>query len=205
MELELLSGRFSSSSASASLQASSFYSGGDSTWDYFPCPFCYVEVEIPVLCTHLQEEHCFDTKNAVCPVCADNLGKDMTAHFTLQHSPMLKRRRPQRNSLWADGQAPVERDAHELGSFRGAPSSAHRRGNAAAHAAPDPLLLSFVSYPDIIHDQEASSGVAASDDASTSHEKSLKPTMANKSLEHDLEEMNQRAEFFQQMLLSTIF
>lgn len=32
---------------------------------WFPCPFCYVEIEIQKLCSHLQEEHCFDLKNAV--------------------------------------------------------------------------------------------------------------------------------------------
>uniref|UniRef100_M1BJG5 Protein DEHYDRATION-INDUCED 19 homolog 6 n=1 Tax=Solanum tuberosum TaxID=4113 RepID=M1BJG5_SOLTU len=32
---------------------------------WFPCPFCYVEIEVQMLCNHLQEEHCFDFKNAV--------------------------------------------------------------------------------------------------------------------------------------------
>lgn len=32
---------------------------------WFPCPFCYGEIEVPMLCSHLQEEHCFDLKNAV--------------------------------------------------------------------------------------------------------------------------------------------
>lgn len=31
----------------------------------FPCPFCYVDIELSVLCSHLQEDHCFDLKNAV--------------------------------------------------------------------------------------------------------------------------------------------
>lgn len=39
--------------------------GDDDVRAWFPCPFCYVEIEIPVLCGHLQEEHCFDLKNAV--------------------------------------------------------------------------------------------------------------------------------------------
>lgn len=32
---------------------------------WFPCPFCYVEIEVQMLCNHLQEEHCFDFRNAV--------------------------------------------------------------------------------------------------------------------------------------------
>lgn len=32
----------------------------------FPCPFCYLEIEVHMICSHLQEEHCFEMKNAVC-------------------------------------------------------------------------------------------------------------------------------------------
>lgn len=39
--------------------------GEDDSRAYFPCPFCYVEIELHALCSHLQEEHCFDLKNAV--------------------------------------------------------------------------------------------------------------------------------------------
>lgn len=31
-----------------------------------PCPFCYLEIEVHMICSHLQEEHCFEMKNAVC-------------------------------------------------------------------------------------------------------------------------------------------
>ncbi|KAL6636463.1 hypothetical protein ACP70R_024035 [Stipagrostis hirtigluma subsp. patula] len=64
--------------------------GHDEWWEYFPCPFCYTEVEVPFLCDHLQVEHCFDMKNAVCPICADCLGSDTAAHFRIQHSHLLK-------------------------------------------------------------------------------------------------------------------
>ncbi|CAN0903246.1 Uncharacterized mitochondrial protein AtMg00310, partial [Linum grandiflorum] len=56
----------------------------------FPCPFCYVDIEVQVLCRHLQDEHCFDLKDAVCPLCAASLGKDVTGHFIAQHSSLLK-------------------------------------------------------------------------------------------------------------------
>lgn len=39
--------------------------GDDDVRAWFPCPFCYVDIEIPALSVHLQEEHCFDLKNAV--------------------------------------------------------------------------------------------------------------------------------------------
>jgi len=42
-----------------------FISEDGELWEYFPRPFCYIEVEVPFICNHLQEEHCFDTRNAV--------------------------------------------------------------------------------------------------------------------------------------------
>lgn len=122
------------------------FEGDEDARAYFPCPFCYVEIEVNLLCSHLQIEHCFDLKNAVttpstllcliadysmnlihcraqdsctiwyikekrgkcsevqvsdklnlllqkfqvCPLCAANLGKDATGHFTAQHASSLK-------------------------------------------------------------------------------------------------------------------
>lgn len=40
--------------------------GDDDAKSCFLCPFCYVDIEVPMLCNHLEEEHCFDFKNAVC-------------------------------------------------------------------------------------------------------------------------------------------
>ena len=40
--------------------------GDDDVKACFPCPFCYVDIEVQMICSHLQEEHCFDLKNAVC-------------------------------------------------------------------------------------------------------------------------------------------
>lgn len=39
--------------------------GDDDFRAFFPCPFCYVEIDVNILCKHLQNEHCFDLKNAV--------------------------------------------------------------------------------------------------------------------------------------------
>lgn len=30
-----------------------------------PCPFCYVDIQVPAVCLHEQEQHCFDFKNVV--------------------------------------------------------------------------------------------------------------------------------------------
>ncbi|KAJ8563285.1 hypothetical protein K7X08_031737 [Anisodus acutangulus] len=53
---------------------------------WFPCPFCNVEIEVPMLCSHMQDEHCFDLKNAVCPICAATLGRDPVVQFSVQHA-----------------------------------------------------------------------------------------------------------------------
>ncbi|KAL3512716.1 hypothetical protein ACH5RR_025433 [Cinchona calisaya] len=69
------------------------------------------EIEVPVLCSHLQEEHCFDFKNAVCPICAATLGKDAVGHFTMQHAHSVKRRRKfQKSGTWSNASATVGKD-----------------------------------------------------------------------------------------------
>ncbi|KAH9289775.1 hypothetical protein KI387_033892, partial [Taxus chinensis] len=35
----------------------------------FPCPYCYEEYDIASLCSHLEDEHSYEAKAAVCPVC----------------------------------------------------------------------------------------------------------------------------------------
>lgn len=32
----------------------------------FTCPFCYEDFDITLLCYHLEDEHCLETKNVVC-------------------------------------------------------------------------------------------------------------------------------------------
>lgn len=45
-----------------------FVTGEEDILEYFPCPFCYIEVEVPFLWSHLEEEHCFDFRNAASPL-----------------------------------------------------------------------------------------------------------------------------------------
>ncbi|KDO69472.1 hypothetical protein CISIN_1g027681mg [Citrus sinensis] len=105
----------------------------------FPCPFCYLEIEAHMICSHLQEEHCFEMKNAVCPLCAANLGKDAAEHFMVQHASSLKRRRKcLKSGLRNGGSAMLGK---ELSSFLGSPTIV--RGNAP-ESLPDPLLSPFL-------------------------------------------------------------
>ncbi|KAM0875021.1 hypothetical protein ACQ4PT_037058 [Festuca glaucescens] len=106
-------------------------------WEYFPCPFCYIEVEMPFICNHLQEEHCFDTRNAVCPICAENLGKDMSAHFRFQHSHLLKRRKPSRPSSSPWQAAPGKELYEEANPYM-------MNSRTCQDPKPDPLLSQFI-------------------------------------------------------------
>lgn len=166
--------------------------GDDDARAYFPCPFCYVDIEIPVLCSHLQEEHCFDLKNAVCPLCAANLGKDVIGHFTLQHAHSLKRRRKsQKSGAWTN--SPLR----ELSSFLGS------RGNSY-ESAPDPLLSPFLCSISVSDGNQQDK--CSSDNASfASDMKSTVPSTPSEGQEQDYEERQQRAIFVQQLIGSTIF
>ncbi|KAL5750611.1 hypothetical protein ACOSP7_025214 [Xanthoceras sorbifolium] len=127
MDIDFWTSRVHSAKHLSAVQASRFTSdnhlvmddseGDDDVKACFPCPFCYVDIEVQVVCSHLQEEHCFDLKNAVCPLCAGNLGKDVIGHFLVQHASSLKRRRKsQKSGLWNGGSAMLGK---ELSSFLG--------------------------------------------------------------------------------------
>uniref|UniRef100_A0A452XLH6 Di19 zinc-binding domain-containing protein n=2 Tax=Aegilops tauschii subsp. strangulata TaxID=200361 RepID=A0A452XLH6_AEGTS len=115
--------------------------GEDEWWEYFPCPFCYIEVEVPFLCDHLQEEHCFDMKNAVCPICADNLGADTAGHFREQHSQQLKMRK---SSSSRAGAAAADKEAYEEDDSYYEESSYIMGRPVADDHSPDPLLSQFI-------------------------------------------------------------
>ncbi|KAF8399791.1 hypothetical protein HHK36_015661 [Tetracentron sinense] len=177
--------------------------GDDDARACFPCPFCYMDIEVPLLCTHLQEEHCFDVKNAICPVCAENLGKDILGHFTVQHAHLVKRRRKShRSGLWTNSSAMLSKELRELSSFHGITSTNGRRNTS--DFAPDPLLSPFlcsVSLP-----AKGTQDTCSSKNASnTSDVKSTEMSTSNEAGKHDYKERRQRAEFFQQLIISTIF
>ncbi|KAJ8536518.1 hypothetical protein K7X08_034919 [Anisodus acutangulus] len=171
---------------------------------WFPCPFCYVEIEVQMLCNHLQEEHCFDFKNAVCPICAATLGKDPLGHFTIHHAQSVKRRRKyQKSGFWNNATAISAKDSHELHSFFCTNLMVGRYN--LQEPATDPLLLPFLcsmapSDPkDGLQDKSPGS-VAASPDVESS-----KLPVSDPALEEQYEEKRQRAAFVQELIASTIF
>uniref|UniRef100_A0A5B6ZKB3 Drought induced 19 protein type zinc-binding domain-containing protein n=1 Tax=Davidia involucrata TaxID=16924 RepID=A0A5B6ZKB3_DAVIN len=174
--------------------------GDDDTRAYFPCPFCYVDIEVPVLCSHLQEEHCFDFKNVVCPLCAANLGKDVIGHFTVQHAHSVKwRKKSQKSGLWTNSSAMLGKDLRQQSN------SMNGRGNVH-ETAPDPLLSPFLFNIPLSDPKSNEQDECSSDAASTTSDvQSGKSSILDEVQEEDYEERSQRAAFCQQLILSTIF
>ncbi|CAM8933803.1 hypothetical protein QQ045_014441 [Rhodiola kirilowii] len=165
---------------------------------FFPCPFCYVEIELPVLCTHLQEEHCFDLRNAVCPLCAENLGKNPLEHFTLQHTQSIKRRlKSQKSGIWSADQ-PGLRD---ISSYLGSASR-----NAKNHQpAADPLLSPFLFHTPVSDNNNLRDKDTFKIRESTwSNEKRITHMPVDKSHKHDSVEKRQRAAFVEDLVMSII-
>ncbi|XP_066313338.1 protein DEHYDRATION-INDUCED 19 homolog 5-like isoform X1 [Miscanthus floridulus] len=181
-------------------------------WEYFPCPFCYIEIEVPFICDHLQEEHCFDTRNAVCPICANNLGKDMAAHFRVQHSHLLKRRKPYRPSSCpaaATSSASGKGTAtYEVNSYYEEPEPQHYRMNSRPYKdpAPDPLLSQFICSFAQADDAVPSDGNAEKGVSDDQRLKLNKGATASDdaSSKLGLEERLQRIDFLTEILMSTI-
>ncbi|CAK9189413.1 unnamed protein product [Sphagnum troendelagicum] len=55
-----------------------------------PCPYCYEDFDATSLCSHLEDEHYFESKVVTCPVCATKIPKDMVGHITMQHGQFFK-------------------------------------------------------------------------------------------------------------------
>ncbi|WCJ36145.1 hypothetical protein M5689_017361 [Euphorbia peplus] len=170
--------------------------GDEDSRAYFPCPFCYVEIEIHILCGHLLDEHCFDLKNAVCPLCAGNLGKDVIGHFIIHHAGSLKRRRKSlKSGLWTAGSGMISR---ELSSFLW--SSTNDRGNTN-EAVPDLLLSPFLGSIPNSHSEGSQQDESFESSAYSKGEKSS----VDGGDKVDSEERRQRAAFVQELIASTIF
>ncbi|KAG6754107.1 hypothetical protein POTOM_042115 [Populus tomentosa] len=172
--------------------------GDDNSRAYFPCPFCYVEIEVHLFCGHLLDEHCFDLKNAVCPLCAANLGKDAIGHFIVQHASSLKHRRKHKKSgLWTGSSAMLGKD---LSSFLG--SSTNNRANTH-ESAPDPLLSPFLGNLSLSDPRQSQHDEPSN--ISASHSKSSGMSSLDRGSQVDNEEQRKKSTFVQQLIASTIF
>uniref|UniRef100_A0A0A9DCN9 Drought induced 19 protein type zinc-binding domain-containing protein n=2 Tax=Arundo donax TaxID=35708 RepID=A0A0A9DCN9_ARUDO len=178
-------------------------------WEYFPCPFCYIEVEMPFICNHLQEEHCFDTRNAVCPICANNLGRDMAPHFRVQHSHLLKRRKPSRPSSWpaaANNPASGRGTTYEVNPYFEEPRHYRMSSRPYQDPAPDPLLPQFICSIAQTHNTVSGDLNINTDNvvATIPDDQRLNKGVSDDASKLGLEERLQRIEFLTEILMSMI-
>lgn len=183
----------------------------------FSCPYCYEDFDISSLCTHLEDEHMFESRGVVCPVCAAKVPKDMVGHMTIQHGHLFKiqRRRRFRRSGVPPGATlsllgKEYREAHlqailGSGAFRGS-------GNSSANSTTDSLLSALAySFPMIEADDVQKQQHFVDETLTKSPVSSAKPSKPSLEIPLSAEEREQklkqatlRANFVQQLVLSTI-
>jgi hypothetical protein len=221
MDDELWAARYSAAKRHAGRSSMDRHMGiDDMKVDYdmraeFTCTFCDLDFDIATLCRHLEDHHPFESSNAVCPVCAAKVGRDMVGHITLQHGHLFKvqrRRRfrkgvmPSNSTLSFLGKELREVQLHSLlgGAFS-------RSGGTSSNAASDPLLASLVYMLPKPETEEHPQPSLSTETCSTKDSPHLdNMTSAESSItaeerEQMFEEEVRRTEFAQQLVLSTFF
>ncbi|XXG61438.1 hypothetical protein AAC387_Pa05g0055 [Persea americana] len=164
----------------------------------FPCPYCYEDYDIASLCSHLEDEHSFESKVVVCPICS------------------VKRRRRLRRVAIPNSQALslLGRDLREAhlqvllggGGYRSSSTS-------ASNTVTDPFLSSLVlNFPGPEAEEISKSAVSSVEDTSLKNatssqtwRSSFDSSLSYEEREQKMKQATVRAAFMQDMLLSTLF
>ncbi|OVA11517.1 Drought induced 19 protein-like [Macleaya cordata] len=164
----------------------------------FPCPYCFEDYDIASLCSHLEDEHPFESKVTVCPICS------------------VKRCRRLRRVAIPNSQALslLGRDLREAhlqvllggGGYRSSSSD-------ASNAVTDSFLSSLVMNFSASEAEELSkSAVSNAEDASAKNvtpistwKSSLDSSLSSEEREQKMKQGTARAGFVQDLLLSTLF
>ncbi|KAL4308077.1 hypothetical protein GQ457_01G019630 [Hibiscus cannabinus] len=192
----------------------------------FPCPHCYEDFDIASLCSHLEDDHRYESKVTICPVCYVKVARDMLSHITLQHGNLfkisfdnktchfLRRRRlrrvaiPNSQSLSLLGRD--LRDAHLQVLLGG---GAYRSSSVnVSNAATDSFLSSLImNFPASEAEEITKSVVTSFDDtapkkAAPAHmwKSSFDPSLSNEEREKRIRQATGRAGFVQDLLLTTL-
>ncbi|XXG90084.1 hypothetical protein AAC387_Pa12g1928 [Persea americana] len=163
----------------------------------FPCPYCYEEYDIASLCSHLEDEHSFESKVAVCPICS------------------VKRRRRLRRVAIPNSQALslLSRDLREAhlqvllggGGYRSSSSN-------ASNTVTDPFLSSLIlSFAGSEAEEISKSAACSADDMSlkkTTYTETWKScfdsSLSYEEREQKMRQATVRAAFMQDLLLSVL-
>ncbi|XP_047317610.1 protein DEHYDRATION-INDUCED 19-like [Impatiens glandulifera] len=136
------------------------------------CPYCYEEFDVVSLCSHLEDDHSYESKVVtVCPICSVKVSTDLLSHITLQHGQLFKLQRHQRlrkllampNSQALSFLGRDLREAHLQALLEGAAGGGGGGGfrlssnnsTSSNAAAVDPLLSSFfLNFPALPESEE---------------------------------------------------
>eukprot|EP00262_Sarcandra_glabra_P010374 TRINITY_DN25630_c0_g1_i1.p1 TRINITY_DN25630_c0_g1~~TRINITY_DN25630_c0_g1_i1.p1 ORF type:complete len:232 (+),score=40.55 TRINITY_DN25630_c0_g1_i1:189-884(+) len=184
----------------------------------FACPYCYEDFDIASLCSHLEDDHPFESKVAVCPICSVKVARDMLNHITLQHGHLFKlqRRRRLRRVAIPNSQALslLGRDLREAHLQVLLGGGVYRSCNTnGSNAATDSFLSSLgISLPVSDAEDISKSVVLSAEDTSlkkvTSTQAwklSLDSSLSSEEREKRMRQAAVRARFVQDLLLSTLF
>lgn len=184
----------------------------------FPCPYCYEDHDLSSLCSHLEDDHPFESKAAVCPICSVKVARDMLSHITLQHGHLFKlqRRRRLRRVAIPNSQALslLGRDLREAHLQVLLGSGGYQSNNTAAPTTvTDSLLSSLVlNFPTSEVEDMPKSTISTAESFSTKKTSSLQTWKSSLDLSLSHEEREQkrrqatvRASFMQDLLLTTLF
>eukprot|EP00249_Psilotum_nudum_P008728 c21470_g2_i1 orf=239-910(-) len=220
MDGDLWAARLSAAKRHHSFQRSQHHLGDVSIDDFeadddmrseFSCPYCCEDYDISSLCYHLEDEHSYESKVVVCPVCTAKVGKDMVAHITLQHAHLFKIQRhrrlrragiPHGATLSLFGKELKESHLQALLGgvvFRGS--------NVSSNTTADSLLSALVlNFP--ISKGETSpcgeDGLRKSLLSAQQHRASSEVPLSAEEREQRLKQATLRAKFVQQLVLSTL-
>ncbi|XP_016510628.1 protein DEHYDRATION-INDUCED 19 homolog 4-like [Nicotiana tabacum] len=183
------------------------YEGEEESRPEFLCPFCGEDFDIVGLCCHIDDEHAFEAKNGICPVCAKRVGVNLVGHITQQHGNILKVQRKRRfRRGGSNSTLSILRKELREGSLQSIlRGSSHLVSSSTTD--PDPLLSSFINSSALVDEppevQPLSPAKAYSTQESTVDNLSDRNLQPSPLSEEDQEEKARKSKFVQGLLLST--
>uniref|UniRef100_A0A0D6R7I4 Drought induced 19 protein type zinc-binding domain-containing protein n=1 Tax=Araucaria cunninghamii TaxID=56994 RepID=A0A0D6R7I4_ARACU len=182
----------------------------------FSCPYCYEDYDIASLCSHLEDEHPYESKLAICPVCNTKVGRDMLNHITAQHGHLFKiqRRRRLRRVAVPHGStlSLLSRELREAhlqvllggGSFRST--------NNSSSTVADSLFSSLAfNFPGSEAEEIAKSATSTVEDTSAKVKTTSQqwkacnePSLSSEERAQKIKQATLRANFVQQLVVSTL-
>ncbi|KAI9120567.1 hypothetical protein K1719_007600 [Acacia pycnantha] len=179
----------------------------------------YEDIDIASLCSNLDDEHPFESRATICPICSVKVARDMLSHITLQHGHLFKlqRRRKLRRVAVPSSQALSFlgrdlREAHLQALLGGGGSGWSNSVNAPSAAASDPFLSSLIfNVPASEAEDISKSVLTTSEDSSPknptpSHiwKSSFDASLSNEERERRKRQAAGRSGFVQDLFVSTL-